>query len=198
MMDNTQQGPEAENRPESQNEPESQNAGLKPAPAQPVSQKERFLSLDFIRGISVFGILLMNIQVFGNVFASYVNPTVNDDFSGLNVAAWFFTYIFIEQKFYTIFSMLFGAGILLMAERTTSRGLPASKYHYRRNFLLLIFGLSHGFFIWYGDILATYGFFALFLFGSRGKYTNKAYYCRSDFNFIGQPDDACSGREYAT
>ncbi|TQV86422.1 DUF418 domain-containing protein [Aliikangiella coralliicola] len=131
----------------------------------PVTEEERFLSLDFIRGIAVFGILLMNVQVFGNVFASYVNPTVNDDFSGINQVAWFFTHIFIEQKFYTIFSMLFGAGIVLMAERATLRGVSAGAYHYRRSILLLIFGLCHGFFIWYGDILTIYGFFALLVFG---------------------------------
>lgn len=130
----------------------------------PISNSHRQTSLDFIRGIAVFGILIMNIQTFGNVFASYVNPTVNGDFSGLNVIAWFTTHIFFEQKFYTIFSMLFGAGIVLMAEKARAKGRSAARFHYSRSVLLIIFGLCHGFFIWFGDILTAYGIFALFVY----------------------------------
>ncbi len=130
----------------------------------PVDQAHRQTSLDFIRGIAIFGILVMNIQTFGNVFASYVNPTVNGDFTGLNVISWFITHIFFEQKFYTIFSMLFGAGIVLMAEKAANKGISAAKFHYRRSVLLILFGLTHGFYIWFGDILTTYGLFALFVF----------------------------------
>ena len=130
----------------------------------PVDQAHRQTSLDFIRGIAIFGILVMNIQTFGNVFASYVNPTVNGDFSGLNVVSWFITHIFFEQKFYTIFSMLFGAGIVLMAEKAAAKGVSAAKFHYRRSVLLILFGLTHGFYIWFGDILTTYGVFALLVY----------------------------------
>ena len=130
----------------------------------PVDQAHRQLSLDFIRGIAIFGILIMNIQLFGNVFTSYFNPTVNGDFSGINRVTWYITHIFFEQKFYTIFSMLFGAGIVLMAEKATAKGVSAAKIHYRRNLILLVFGACHGFFIWYGDILLTYALFALFIY----------------------------------
>ncbi len=130
----------------------------------PTKVTERYLSLDLIRGIAVFGILIMNIQSFGNVFASYFNPTVNGDFQGINQMTWFITHIFFDQKFYTIFSMLFGAGILLMAQRAQSKGVSPDKFHYRRSILLIIFGLCHAFFLWYGDILMIYGFFALFAF----------------------------------
>lgn len=130
----------------------------------PVTNQERYLSLDFIRGIAILGILIMNIQAFGNLFASYFNPTVNGDFTGINQVTWFVTHIFFEQKFYTIFSMLFGAGIVVMAEKAAAKGISAAKYHYRRSILLIIFGLLHGYLIWYGDILNVYGLFALFVF----------------------------------
>lgn len=130
----------------------------------PVDQAHRQLSLDFIRGIAIFGILIMNIQLFGNVFTSYFNPTVNGDFTGINRATWYITHIFFEQKFYTIFSMLFGAGVVLMAEKAAAKGASAAKIHYRRNLILLVFGACHGFFIWYGDILLTYALFALFVY----------------------------------
>ena len=130
----------------------------------PVTGSERFVSLDLIRGIAILGILIMNIQSFGNLFASYFNPTVNGDFSGINQVTWFITHIFFEQKFYTIFSMLFGAGIIVMAEKATGKGISAAKYHYRRSILLIMFGLLHGYLIWYGDILNIYGLFALIVF----------------------------------
>ncbi|TQV75256.1 DUF418 domain-containing protein [Aliikangiella marina] len=130
----------------------------------PITSSERMVSLDLIRGIAILGILIMNIQSFGNLFATYFNPTINGDFSGLNQITWFITHIFFEQKFYTIFSMLFGAGIVVMAEKASAKGLSAAKYHYRRSVLLILFGLLHGYLIWYGDILNIYGLFALIVF----------------------------------
>ncbi len=133
----------------------------------PVKNADRQTSLDFIRGIAIFGILVMNIQLFGNVFASYINPTINGDFEGINRITWFITHIFFEQKFYTIFSMLFGAGIVLMAEKSEQSSRSVSPLHYRRSVLLIMFGLAHGFFIWYGDILTIYGICALWVFWFR-------------------------------
>lgn len=129
-----------------------------------VSGSERFQTLDFVRGIAVLGILVMNIQAFGNVFASYFNPTINGDFSGINQVAWYTTHIFFEQKFYTIFSMLFGAGIVVMAQRATDKGHSSAKIHYRRTSLLLMFGLIHAFLIWFGDILVSYAFWGFWVF----------------------------------
>ena len=66
----------------------------------------------------------------------------------------------------TIFSPLFGAGILLLADRLEARGQSARGIHYRRNVWLLLFGLAHGFLLWNGDILAPYALagFVVFLF----------------------------------
>lgn len=128
------------------------------------SQQDRYGSLDLLRGIAIIAILLINIQSFGYVFTSYFNPFVGGEPSGLDIASWFFTHTLIDQKFYTIFSMLFGAGIVLLATRTEHKGLSPAKYHYRRNIFLLIIGLLHASFIWYGDILTMYAFLALFTY----------------------------------
>ena len=127
-------------------------------------QNQRFESLDLIRGIAIIGILLINIQSFGFVISSYMNPFVGNDLVGLNLLSWLFTHIVVDQKLYTIFSMLFGAGIVLLASRIEDKGLSAAKYHYRRNFFLLIIGLCHASFIWYGDILTIYAFLAFFVY----------------------------------
>jgi uncharacterized protein len=127
-------------------------------------QNQRFESLDLMRGIAIIGILLINIQSIGFVFSSYFNPFVGDNLTGLNLFSWLFTHIVIDQKFYTIFSMLFGASIVLLASRMKEKGLSPAKYHYRRNFFLLIIGLLHMNLVWYGDILTIYAFLAFFAY----------------------------------
>jgi uncharacterized protein len=77
---------------------------------------------------------------------------------------WLLCHIFADQKFMTIFSMLFGAGILLMTRRIEERGLPSARLHYRRMGWLMLFGLLHGFLLWDGDILFFYGVGGLFAY----------------------------------
>ena len=127
---------------------------------------ERFHSLDLIRGIAVLGILVMNISTFAHVNAFYMNPLAVGETSNVNIVTWFITHFFADQKFYTLFSILFGAGIMLMAQRASNKGVSPTPIHMKRMGWLLLFGLVHGFFIWYGDILATYalmGFWVYFL-----------------------------------
>ncbi len=127
---------------------------------------ERFLSLDLIRGIAVLGILVMNIATFAHINAFYMNPFAAGDTSSANTTTWLVTHFFADQKFYTLFSILFGAGIMLMAQRASNKGVSPTPIHMKRMGWLLLFGLIHGFFIWYGDILATYalmGFWVFFL-----------------------------------
>ncbi len=114
----------------------------------PTSSEQRYHALDLIRGVAVLGILIMNIYGFSNIFAYYMNPYALGEPSSSDVWVWSMTHIFADQKFYTLFSMLFGAGIMLMAERAKAQGISAAKYHYRRIFWLLIFGLIHAWFIW--------------------------------------------------
>jgi len=112
-----------------------------------VAESERVGSLDLLRGIAILGILAMNIQAFSMILVSAFNPSAYGDLTGLNKLVWLFTYVFIEQKFYTIFTILFGAGILLMKERALASGRPARNLHYRRMTSLLLFGLVHAYLI---------------------------------------------------
>lgn len=130
----------------------------------PTALNDRYHSLDLIRGIAVAGILIMNIYAFANIFAYYVSPYALGEPSTANLMTWVLTHIFADQKFYSLFSMLFGAGIMLMAQRAKASGMSPAWLHYKRMFWLLVFGVIHAIFIWYGDILVAYGIAGLWAF----------------------------------
>ncbi len=119
----------------------------------PVGEGDRIESIDVLRGFALLGILLLNIQAFAMPGAAYVNPTAYGDLTGPNYWAWWFTHVFGEQKFMTIFSMLFGAGILVMTSRAEARTGRSAVLHYRRMGWLILFGVLHAHLLWYGDIL---------------------------------------------
>ena len=123
--------------------------------AEPVAQNARIDAIDVLRGVALLGILVMNIQAFAMPQASYFNPTAYGDFTGVNLYVWAAGRMLADQKFMTIFSMLFGAGIVLMAGRAETRG-TARQMHYRRMGWLLVIGLLHAHLLWSGDILFLY------------------------------------------
>jgi uncharacterized protein len=133
---------------------------------QPVARKERIQSLDILRGLAILGILLMNIQSFAMPGAAYLNPFAFGDLEGLNYWVFVLGNIFADQKFITIFSILFGAGIVLITEKAEKKTGTSTGLHYKRNFWLLIIGLLHAHLIWYGDILVAYsiGGFVVYFF----------------------------------
>jgi uncharacterized protein len=122
----------------------------------PASDAERIAPLDVLRGFALLGILVMNIQAFSMIDAAYMNPTAYGDLTGGNFVVWLLCHVFADQKFMTIFSMLFGAGIVLMTSRAEARQGRSAGLHYRRMGVLLLFGMLHGYLLWYGDILYTY------------------------------------------
>ena len=124
--------------------------------AAPVAPSERLISIDVLRGFAVLGILIMNIQSFSMIGASYINPTAFGDFTGINKLIWVLSHLFADQKFMTIFSILFGAGIILITNKVETTGKRSAGLHYRRIFWLLIIGLIHAYIFWYGDILVAY------------------------------------------
>jgi len=130
----------------------------------PVDDSERIVPVDILRGVALLGILLMNIQSFSMIGAAYVNPTAYGDLHGPNWWVWLLCHVLADQKFMTIFSMLFGAGILLMTQHIEARGLPSTRLHYRRMGWLILFGLLHGFLLWDGDILYDYGVSGLIVY----------------------------------
>lgn len=121
------------------------------AMAQP--KTDRFESIDTLRGLAVLGILMMNIQAFAMVFAAYSWPPAHMDMTGANQTVWLVSNIFFHMKFITIFSALFGAGIVLMLGEDKSASLGI---HYRRMAWLLVIGLIHAWIFWAGDILVPY------------------------------------------
>ena len=122
----------------------------------PIKPDERIIAVDLLRGVAVLGILIMNIQSFAMIQAAYFNPTAYGDLSGINRWVWIVSHVLGEQKFLSIFSILFGAGILLMTGRLEMQGQRPAGSHYRRMAWLLVIGLCHGYLLWYGDILVSY------------------------------------------
>lgn len=131
----------------------------------------RWESLDVLRGFALLGILIMNILSFGLPMAAYGNPTAYGDLSGLNNAAWWVTSLLADQKFISLFSLLFGAGVLLFAERAEAKGAAPGRLHYRRMGWLLVFGMAHGWLLWYGDILFTYAIAGMVVYLMRKRST---------------------------
>ncbi|HEY6814931.1 MAG TPA: DUF418 domain-containing protein [Croceibacterium sp.] len=141
-------------------------------PDRPVSGDERIVALDFIRGIAVLGILFPNIVAFGNPILAYFWP---DGLPGGATAAdrgfWLFQFVLMDGKFRGLFTLLFGAGVMLFMERTWARG-GTLRLQVRRLIWLALFGLAHYFLLWTGDILFLYaiaGLIALPMLGWEAK-----------------------------
>jgi len=128
------------------------------------SPEKRILSLDLLRGFAVLGILIMNVQSMSMIGSAYINPTSFGDLTSINKWIWVLSDLIANSKFMSIFSMLFGAGIILFTERALEKGRRAGQLHYRRNFWLFVFGMVHAYLIWYGDILVAYSLCAFLAF----------------------------------
>lgn len=153
-------------------EPDPQESHL-PAAAGPVQSGERLISLDMLRGVAVLGILVMNIYAFAMPFIAYSNPLLMGGIEVHNIGTWFFTHILFDQKFLSIFAMLFGAGMVLMTNRAEARGARYGRIYFRRQFWLLVLGAIHGYLIWFGDILFMYAAIGMlvYFFRRRGPWT---------------------------
>lgn len=144
-----------------------------PAVAAPVSESCRVAAVDVLRGVAVLGILAMNITTFGLPTASYMNPAAAalepyaGPFTGLNVAAWLVQHVVFDMKIMTIFTMLFGAGLVLMGEKVGEGPRRFAGIYYRRLGWLLLIGLLHAYILWYGDILTAYALCGLVLYPLR-------------------------------
>ena len=128
---------------------------------------ERLPALDIIRGAAVLGILLVNMQLFAMPNAATANPYALGQPSPMDLALWSVIEVLAESKFITIFSMLFGAGIVLMTSRIEHRGMRPGRLHYRRMFWLLVFGLVHAYLLWHGDILVLYAICGMLIYPAR-------------------------------
>ena len=99
----------------------------------------------------------------------YINPLMVGNHRSYNIFAWVIRWVFFEGKMRAAFSMLFGAGVILLTERADRRGAKnVADIFLRRNMWLVLFGIVHFYFIWTGDILYWYGITALlFLYPCR-------------------------------
>ena len=128
----------------------------------PVAESARITSLDLIRGVSVLAILLMNAVSFRYELAPYLNLSADGSETWLDWAIGIFGEIFVDQKFMALFSLLFGAGILLFIERAQQREGRPLLLNLWRNILLLGIGILHSL-LWSGDVLVAYAISAVFL-----------------------------------
>ncbi|WP_262695835.1 DUF418 domain-containing protein [Kordiimonas aquimaris] len=130
------------------------------------TQPARIELLDVIRGVAVLGILLMNIRMFSEPSAAYFNPNAYGNFTGIDKIWWTFQYVFADQKFMAIFSMLFGASTAIICDGLMRRGEPVFATYAKRIIGLLLIGLAHAYLLWSGDILVSYALasFIPFLF----------------------------------
>src|SRR5271165_3143931 len=146
-------------------QPESQGVG-------PVSLSERIVFIDVLRGMALFGILAANMRAFFAPLDCYDHIRVL--FHGrADVLAQIFIDGFIQGKFISIFSFLFGMGFAIQMSRAEARGVRFMGFYPRRLLALALFGLIHGMLIWAGDILLTYAFSGaiLLLFRKRQQET---------------------------
>jgi uncharacterized protein len=115
--------------------------------------RPRIQSLDVLRGLGVLGMLAAHVQLFAFPSLARWNPTAYGEFTGLNWWAWLVTSLLADGKFITIFAMLLGVSIVMLARESDHRGLSAWRLHMRRMAVLLVLGLVHAYFLWYGDML---------------------------------------------
>ncbi|WP_260863881.1 DUF418 domain-containing protein YeiB [Citrobacter sp. Marseille-Q6884] len=115
---------------------------------------ERNVTLDFIRGVAILGILLLNISAFGLPKAAYLNPAWYGNITLSDAWTWAVLDLFAQVKFLTLFALLFGAGLQMLLPR-------GKRWIQSRLTLLVLLGFIHGLVFWDGDILLAYGLIGL-------------------------------------
>jgi uncharacterized protein len=124
---------------------------------------ERIELLDALRGFALLGILLANMLYWSGWIMMTEGQRLT--FAGADAIAWQyrFHHFLVDGKFYTLFSLLFGAGFALQLARLSDRGLAGMRIYRRRVLVLLAIGLVHSWLIWDGDILTLYALLGLVL-----------------------------------
>lgn len=126
------------------------------SPLAPTAGAQRIVAIDVLRGVVLLGILVMNVSFMGWPDAWAMEPLTFVDDTPAERGLWLLAEVFANMKMMSIFSLLFGAGIVLVADRAAAAGKSPAALHYKRMAWLLVFGLVHLFLFWHGDILAIY------------------------------------------
>ena len=132
---------------------------------------ERNVTLDFVRGVAILGILLLNISAFGLLKAAYLNPAWSGSASLSDAWTWALLDLLAQVKFLTLFALLFGAGLQLLLPR-------GKRWIQSRLTLLALLGFIHGLFFWDGDILLAYALVGLVSW----RMVREAHHVKSLFN----------------
>ncbi len=131
----------------------------------PVSGKARIRSIDTLRGLVLLGILIINILAFAQPFGAMADPQVDGAVGGVDFALFASAEIFVEGGMRAVFSMLFGAGLLIFMNKPGADPAEVRSLYYRRTGWLIVFGLVNAYvLLWPGDILVTYGMVGLLLY----------------------------------
>jgi uncharacterized protein len=131
------------------------------------AEADRYISIDAVRGFAILGILLMNIVGMGLPAFAYLDPTYAGGSTGADLWTWAVNNVLTDGKMRALFTMLFGASAVLIAERAEGGYPGPAQTHYRRMFWLFVFGMIHAYFLWWGDILVTYALAGLVIFPFR-------------------------------
>lgn len=129
----------------------------------PVRSKERYIILDALRGLALFGICLANFPEFSLYSFLHNEATAAMPTAGIDRIVRYLQYIFIDGKFYTLFSLLFGIGFSIIISNAMQKQVNGFSIFYRRMTMLLLIGFVHLMFIWSGDILMLYALLGLLL-----------------------------------
>ena len=129
----------------------------------PVKTSERFIILDALRGFALLGICMANFPEFS--LYTFLSPEAAASMSTAvqDKITRYLLYIFVDGKFYTLFSLLFGLGFSIIIRNAERKGVNGFRIFYRRMGMLMLFGLLHLMFIWSGDILSLYALLGMLL-----------------------------------
>lgn len=133
------------------------------AQLKPISEQQRYIVLDILRGFALCGILFMNIEWFNRPMADFGD--LDSSQRGWHHSADWLVSFAVEGKFYTLFALLFGMGFAIMWQQARHKGNQAVAWFIRRLAVLFVFGLLHLSLLWSGDILNTYALGGFMLIG---------------------------------
>jgi uncharacterized protein len=138
-----------------------------PSSLAPTTPGERIDAMDIVRGFALLGIFLLNIEFFTRPLQDINAAGIDSAARGLDYAVEWATYFFVQNKFWTLFALLFGMGFTVMIDRADRAGRPFVLTYLRRTLALFAIGVAHALLIWSGDILLTYAIAALLLLVAR-------------------------------
>tara|TARA_B100000678_G_scaffold186975_1_gene156305 strand:+ start:123 stop:1358 length:1236 start_codon:yes stop_codon:yes gene_type:complete len=121
---------------------------------------QRVVALDALRGIAVAGIALMNVYIYALPPAAYFNPAAAGSEGPIDWIVWALSFVLVEDKFRSLFAMLFGAGVAILIERAESHPL---RDHILRMAVLFAIGAAHAILLANNDVLRLYAMAGLFV-----------------------------------